>query len=536
MSDRSANTQPLHGESAPFFSLIGIPLPAVAFLILTAAIALLVSHYRLMWIDEYLVLNTDSVSSVGQLLHVQRVWPISLDPIGYHLLAHFAIRIFGPGEFAIRLPSLLGFLLMQACLFLFVRRIASKRAALFAMVFPSLLYAQYFAVDGRPYGLQLGLYSLVLLCWQTAARRESHRALVLIVLALALGLTLNTHYFATLLLVPLYAAELFRTFHRRKVDLPMLAAIGTGTAALAFVIPFIKGAAEYREHYIALNVSLHFIPEAYRTLLVFPDGSGGIGRMAFLAVLALALLWGCWRLMTHPVPGMLKPEYVLVITLTALPVFGYLLALFVTHATGVRFVIAATLGMAIIMAVAVAPLLNSRLFSGIIFGLMLLVIIAHGMQRISSQRRDKQQRLSTLMLSPAVKAGILGSSGRLLYIQDQETFFFMRFYEHDPEVHSRLALVYSHDQELQLMHQDTYWLQVTHLGQFTDARTVTYEAIASQPGDHVFLYHHDQYQWIDRAFAESHASVRYLGPGFGSVEPRYEGDFAAVVFPQTGHE
>ncbi|HXB62182.1 MAG TPA: glycosyltransferase family 39 protein, partial [Acidobacteriaceae bacterium] len=463
----------------------GLPLSAVGFLVLTAAISLAVSHYRMMWFDEFLILNTDSVSSLRQLLHVQRTTPISLDPFTYHLFAHLSIRLFGAGAFAIRLPSLLGYLLMQVCLFLFVRRIASQNAALFAMVFPSLLYAQYFSVAARPYGLELGLYALVMLCWQNAIRSDSHRTATLITLAVALSLKLNTHFFAILLLIPLYAAELFRSVQRRRLDLPLLASIGLGTAAIVAALPFVKAAAEFREHYIALNVDAHFIPLAYQTLLVFPDGSSGMGRTIFLAVLILALLWGGIRLVKYPVPGMLKPEYVLLITLTALPFFGYLLAVFVTHSIYARYVIGAALGMTILEAVAFAPLLNSRRTFRVVLGLMLLVVLAHGVQRIHRERQSKQRRLAELVLSPVIKAELMSTPDHLLYIQDLETFFVARFYEPDPDVRARLALVCSYDQELRLMNQDTYWMQGTHLGDFTDARVVSYETIASQPGEHL---------------------------------------------------
>lgn len=115
-----------------------VQLTAIAFLILTAVVSLLWSHYKLVWWDEFLVLWTDNTSSIGQIVHIQRTYPISLDPLTYHAMAHAAIRVFGVGAFAIRLPSLLGFLLMQICLFLFVRRVAGERAAVFALALPAL--------------------------------------------------------------------------------------------------------------------------------------------------------------------------------------------------------------------------------------------------------------------------------------------------------------------------------------------------------------------------------------------------------------
>jgi len=510
-----------------------LPASALALLALTAALSLLISHYRLLWFDEYLMLNTDSVGSLRQLLHIQRTAPISLDPFAYHFFAYFSMRLFGANAFALRLPSLLGYLLMQVCLFLFVRRIASERAALFAMILPSLLHVEYFAVDGRPYGLQLGLYALVLLCWQTAVRSDSRRTPALITLAVALGITLNTHYFAFLLLIPLYAAEIFRAAQRRKLDLPMLAALGAGTAAMVFVLPFTKGAAAFREHYIALNVSLHDIPLIYRSLLVFPAVLGeGIGKLAFLAALILAFLWGAVRLVRHPVQTVSKAEYVLLITLTAVPLFGYLLAAFVTHSIFERYVICATLGMILLEAVAVSPLLESRWRSRILLGGMVLIFLAHGVQRLRIERRETKQRLAQLVFDPAIKSEIMNSPSGLLYTQDMATFFFTRFYEPDPEIRSRLALVVSRDQELQIMHQDTYWLQGTHLAECTDSRVVAYESLATEPGEHIFIELHDQFQWINTALAASQARVSYLGPGYGPVEPEFAGDFVAVTFPQ----
>jgi 4-amino-4-deoxy-L-arabinose transferase-like glycosyltransferase len=150
------------GAKTRRFALTGVPWPAFAFLALTAAISLLWSHFKLLGWDEFLELWTDSAPSIGQVVHIQRNWPISLDPLAYHAITHAAIQLFGAGAFAIRLPSLLGFLLMQICLFVYVRRIGGERAAIFALAFPALTATLYFSAEGRPYGLLLGLCALAL--------------------------------------------------------------------------------------------------------------------------------------------------------------------------------------------------------------------------------------------------------------------------------------------------------------------------------------------------------------------------------------
>ena len=89
----------------------------VVFVVLTAAISLVWSHNKMMSQDELYAFHTDSVGSVGELVRVQQEWPISLDPLLVHLLSHGGMRVFGVGAFALRLPALVGFLLMQVCLF-----------------------------------------------------------------------------------------------------------------------------------------------------------------------------------------------------------------------------------------------------------------------------------------------------------------------------------------------------------------------------------------------------------------------------------
>ena len=131
------------------------------------------------------------------------------------------MKAFGVGAFALRLPALLGFLLMQVCLFFFVRRLAGERAGVVAAAFPALTATLFYSAEGRPYGLMLGLYALALLSWTHRWRMTRHgetenreqgtgcrrRGWALMGLAAAIALTINAHYFGILLLVPLCAAE-----------------------------------------------------------------------------------------------------------------------------------------------------------------------------------------------------------------------------------------------------------------------------------------------------------------------------------------
>ena len=220
-----------------------VPLAAWLLLALTAALALLWSQQKLLDQDEFLSFYTDSVPTLSAVLGVQLHSPISLDPPTYHLLSHLAMNAFGSTPEALRLPSLLGFLLMELALYLLVRKLASQRAALLATALPLATASFRYAVEGRPYGLLLGLYALALLCWYTAARHRDNttpnsRLLPLIGLTLAIIAAITSHYFGILILLPVCCGELARTVERRHLDSPMLAAIAAGCAGILLILPF----------------------------------------------------------------------------------------------------------------------------------------------------------------------------------------------------------------------------------------------------------------------------------------------------------
>ncbi len=89
-------TTPAETErSEPRLTLFGLPPLALLLLALTAALSLLWSHYKLLWLDEFLVLDTDSVPTLSAIWTIQRHYPLALDPFFYHALIHAAIRLLG---------------------------------------------------------------------------------------------------------------------------------------------------------------------------------------------------------------------------------------------------------------------------------------------------------------------------------------------------------------------------------------------------------------------------------------------------------
>jgi hypothetical protein len=121
----------------------------------------------------------------------------------------------------------------------------------------------------------------------------------------------------------------------------------------------------------------------------------------------------------------------------------------------------------------------------------------------------------------------MASPSKLLYTQDIDFFGFASFYEPDADVRSRLALVYSRDEEMRWSHSDTSSLIVLHMKSFTPYTILPYESLASQPGEHIFVVSHGGWNWTDQAFTAEHVEVTPIGQIFGS-------DVVSVRFPGLG--
>ena len=508
-----------------------IPLTGIAFLVLTAAISLIWSSFKLLGVDEWRALLTDSRASIIQLFEIQRTCPISLDPMVNHLMANVAMRIFGASAFALRLPSLLGFLTMQVCLFFFLRQIATQRAALFAMAFPALTPALYYSVEGRPYGLLLGLCALMMLSWQTATRRQTNRTVALITLALALALLLNTQYFRVLLFAPIAIAELLRTLQRKRLDLPLLAAVGAGAGGIVFALPFMRVASEFSDNYNdGVQVRPQLIIVAFREVLAPVHAHFFHNQLFFFAVFALAafaVLWVCVRQVRSAAVLLPVAEAGFLIALAALPFFGYLMALSVTHALPSRYVICAVVGFSALLAIGLDPLFRRDRAGNLCLILLFVVVALGGVIHVRQARMNRQETLSSLDISPGVKAVLKASPSERLLFQNTVGFALASYYEPDAELRSRMVLVYSRDREMLWTHRDLEYISALHMRGITGLPTEDFELVESQPGDHIFVVYTDPaggwvnhgWNWLDQAFVAAHAKVSLIGPAFqGEVE------------------
>jgi len=493
-----------------------MPLWATVFLILTAAISLLTAHYRVIGGDDILELWGDNVSSIGQLLHVERITPIEIDPVVYPGLTYVGIHIFGVNPPFLRLPSILGFLLMQVCLFYFVRRVASETAAIFALACPAISGAFEYTMQIRPYGVLLGLFGLAMLSWQTAVRRETHRSWPLVVLALSIAVAINTHYYGVLLLVPLFAAELVRVWQSRKVDVPVLVSMGAGMAGVVFLLPFLKGAAGFRNHYQAGAVPYHVITQSYNFLLL----GRGVFSIKTNHLLAIGLglffvlvLWGCIRQLSSKT--LLDAEFVFLITLSALPFVGFLLGRFVTHAMEPRYALGSVIGIAALLSIALVPLFRNDTIGRVALLLLFAAFAWMGLLGVRAEQRARQNALASLIVSPEIMTAVMASPSKLLYTQDIDLFGFVAYHEPNADVRSHMALVYSTDQEMRWNRSATSSRIAIHLKSVQPYKILSYENVKTEPGEHIFVVAQGGWNWIEQAFAAEPVEIRPIGHAFG---------------------
>ena len=497
---------------------------SVARLVLLASLVVILmqSYVRPMEPDEMYGYFTAAESSAWAVLRTQMRAPISLDPPTYQLLSHGAMDVVGANALGARLPSILGFLLMQWCLFVFVRRLAGVWAGWFAMIFPLATFTLHYAAEGRPYGWMLGMYGASLVCWQSAARREDEgtdedRFWILVGLGASLVGAITSHFFGLLILIPVGAAELARTLARRKLDPGVLTAIGVGIASVVTLLPFKAAVTVYREHYYTRMPGVRTVSLAYRRLfLEYPDGWGpGAQRNALIVLTAfvLGIFWLALRRFRRRPVGEPIADWVAAAVLAALPFFGYAFALLVTKTIEVRYVMPALLGLTILLALGLEPVFRkpagAKIALGAVIAVAMVSIGGIGSMDLASRAALRQEM-----------AGISDSgNGETLYTVDMGKFVTHWFYA-DDTLRGRLTYVYSQDREIALMDHDVNYLTAIFMARMAPGvRVASYEQFLEDSSDGtaslVVVYPDSGWDWMPRELRESDAVVTPLGTALG---------------------
>ena len=169
------------------------------------------SRHRPLWYDELVTYYLAAQPSLADFWSALAAG-VDLNPPLHHLMVRAAVGLLGPGPVSVRLPSIIGFGIMAACLY----QIASRRVG---------HWAAWVALCGRsrpgPTGMPSrpvptvwfsGFSALAFWCWQAAAA-DSNRRFALLGLTLSLAAAISTHFYTAL--VFLRSAGRARTIARR---------------------------------------------------------------------------------------------------------------------------------------------------------------------------------------------------------------------------------------------------------------------------------------------------------------------------------
>jgi hypothetical protein len=317
------------------------PILIAAFVIGYLGIMFHFAPHRSLWIDEYLTFYLAR-------LPLPEIWKALLTgaeshPPSFLILTHASMSLFGSGPFALRLPAVLGFLVMELCLFRFVARRTSRIVAFAAMLVPFTTQAVSFAMEARGYGLLLGMTGLALIAWQAAVERRSGLASVMLAVSLA-GATAS-HYFGVLIVGPLALGELVRTLREKRIDWRIWAAFLAPLIPLAFCIPLIQASRGYAAKHGLLHPEFDYFAFLLRN-----------GHALLLVLLGAIASYAVWFSRERTVSlrrrdgGFPPHEVAAVAGFLILPVIAFLLTRQLHLPFADRYVLSATLGVSVLVA------------------------------------------------------------------------------------------------------------------------------------------------------------------------------------------
>jgi hypothetical protein len=330
---------------------------ASVYLVLTC----LRAWHKPFWFDE---INTLTIADLHSL---QDIWKaetagFDLNPPGTYLWTKL-MRGLGPRqELFARLPEIAAYLIMMACLSVFIARRLPLDFALPAVSFALLSEAYSYSYEARGYAIELAGAGVALVAWQAAADAGASklaRRLGLAGLAAALAIALLSHCYAVVLYVPICAGELWRTWSRKRVDVALWIALILGMAPVALYPALLATSHKYLAGTAVFAPTPRRFLGAYALLL-----EHALLPLALL-LLPLALFAYRHRIAVRTASTDLRGRIPLHEGIAAagfllVPACGFAIARFLKSGYVSRYGLAGTLGFAILLAFAVYVLGAAR--------------------------------------------------------------------------------------------------------------------------------------------------------------------------------
>jgi hypothetical protein len=270
-------------------------------------------------------------------------------PLPFYVLTHAALATGLRTEIAIRLPEIVAGWVAALAVFLYLARVLDPIYALLGILCLMTTAVWGYATEARGYELMVAGCAVAFLAWQAVGRRRG----AALGLAAALMAAVASHYYAVLVVVPLAAAEAWRTWTRRERRVAVWLAFAAPLVPLGLSLTLVRAGRSYADTFWG-KPSFQGVGDSYLFLL-------SSAALALAPVVALGA-WSAIGASAQPVRRVpiRRDELVALLGLVGLPVLGVLVGKLATGAFAARYMLSAAVGLAILAAIALYGLFRGR--------------------------------------------------------------------------------------------------------------------------------------------------------------------------------
>jgi hypothetical protein len=252
-------------------------------LIYSAVRSIFKASTRPLWFDELL---TVIVSRQPDISSLWRALAHCADgqPPPFYLLQRLFDHLVSNEQIAFRLVSILGFCLMQWCLFVWLRKRHNVLIAFTVCLLPLMttLFVDY-SVEARPYALEIGFLAIALVAYQQASAK-----IWILVLSLSFIAAESSHYYALFFFGPFFIAEFIYFLKMRSLRIAVWIALCSGILPLIGFWPLLSHFKDcYGAHVWYATATLVGTMKIYGWLFGISAGGPGAASWTSLVVLLL---------------------------------------------------------------------------------------------------------------------------------------------------------------------------------------------------------------------------------------------------------
>jgi hypothetical protein len=440
------------------------------------------------WFDELFTHYISTQPSIGD------VWTALARGIDHHPLPFFVLTRAGYAlvdnvHIAARLPEMLGYYVFTICLFLFVARRTGALYGALAMTIPLVTPAFDYAYEARPYGVVIGFSAVALLCWQRAAE-GGRRGLWLGGFVFGIAGALSSSYWGILVVVPFILAELVRTVHRRRVDLPVWTCLAAGASVFLIYLPQALGS-------VSRFAAGRNWASPYPTAVI--DIYHNLLRGAFflsivlLAASTIYLVLFPWgqakdREAAREAPSLPSHELAATLGFLLLPVLGYISSELLTNVISPRYMLPVIIGFSTTLTFMLFRITRGSALFGV--AAVALTLLAYGVSIPLTARAIQNRSQSTL------REFLTGQSETLPIVIDDPLYAMESMHYEPPEIADRIYYLVEPQSQRRygdIPYQGTTWLKMREIFPIRAERLSTFRRnhkeflVATMRPDHAYI-------------------------------------------------